>query len=76
MVQKDFKHIIFKIEDNIGKITLNRPKRLNALNYPLLLEIISVLESNSKNKLIRAFVIEGNHQSFSSVDDLKSLGPE
>lgn len=76
MVQKDFEHIIFRIDNNIGKITLNRPKRLNALNYPLLLEIIEVLESNSKNKLIRAFVIEGNSQSFSSGDDLKSMGSE
>ena len=76
ILQKDFEFIIFKIEKNIGIITLNRPKRLNALNYPLLLEIITVLKSNSKNKLIRAFVIEGNSQSFSSGDDLKSMGPE
>ena len=76
IIQKDFENIIFKIENSIGKITLNRPKRLNALNYPLLLEIITVLESNSKNKLIRAFVIESNSQSFSSGDDLKSMGPE
>ncbi len=68
-VQKDFEHIIFKIEDNIGVITLNRPKRLNALNYPLLMEIIDILELNSKNKIIRAFVIKGNEQSFSSGDD-------
>jgi 2-(1,2-epoxy-1,2-dihydrophenyl)acetyl-CoA isomerase len=76
MIQKDFKHIIFKIEDNIGVITLNRPKRLNALNYPLLMEIIDILELNSKNKIIRAFIIQGNEQSFSSGDDLKSMGPE
>ena len=76
IIQEDFKNIIFNVENNIGRITLNRPKRLNALNYPLLLEILSVLESNSKNKLIRAFTIEGNSKSFSSGDDLKSMGPE
>jgi 2-(1,2-epoxy-1,2-dihydrophenyl)acetyl-CoA isomerase len=76
MGQKDFEYILFRIDNNIGKITLNRPKRLNALNYPLLMEIIKVLESNSKNKLIRAFVFEGSSQSFSSGDDLKSMGPE
>jgi enoyl-CoA hydratase/carnithine racemase len=57
MVQKDFEYIIFNIEDNVGVITLNRPKRLNALNYPLLMEIIDILELNSKNKIIRAFTI-------------------
>ena len=76
IIQKNFDYIFFKIENNIGTITLNRPKRLNALNYPLLLEIIAVLETNFKNKLIRAFVIEGNSQSFSSGDDLKSMGPD
>ncbi|MHA1459892.1 MAG: enoyl-CoA hydratase/isomerase family protein [Promethearchaeota archaeon] len=76
ILQKDYEKIIFKIESSIGKITLNRPKRLNALNYPLLMEVIDVLKANSKNRLIRAFVIEGNEQSFSSGDDLKSMGPE
>ena len=76
IIQKNFENILFKIENSIGRITLNRPKRLNALNYPLLLEIISVLESNFKNKSVRVFVIEGNDQSFSSGDDLKSMGPE
>ena len=75
IIQKDFENILFKIENGVGKITLNRPERLNALNYPLLLDIITVLESNSKNKLIHAFVIEGNSQSFSAGDDLKSMGP-
>ena len=76
ILQKEFENIIFKIENSIGIITLNRPKRLNALNYPLLMEIINVLETSYKNKLIRAFVIKGNSQSFSSGDDLKSMGPE
>jgi len=76
IIQNNFEHIFFKIENSVGRITFNRPNRLNALNYPLLMEIITVLESNSKNRLIRVFVLEGNSQSFSSGDDLKSMGPE
>jgi 2-(1,2-epoxy-1,2-dihydrophenyl)acetyl-CoA isomerase len=76
MGQKEFENVIFKIEEGICTITLNRPKRLNALNYSLMMEIIDILETNFKNKSIRAFVIEGNNQSFSSGDDLKSMGPE
>ena len=56
IIQKNFENILFKIENSIGRITLNRPKRLNALNYPLLLEIISVLESNFKNKSVRVLL--------------------
>ena len=76
MGQEEFENVIFKIEEGIGTITLNRPKRLNALNYPLLMEIIEILDTNFKNKSIRVFVIDGNDQSFSSGDDLKSMGPE
>lgn len=76
MGQKQFNNIIFKNEEGICTISLNRPKRLNALNYPLLMEMIDILETNFKNKSIRVFVLEGNHQAFSSGDDLKSMGPE
>jgi 2-(1,2-epoxy-1,2-dihydrophenyl)acetyl-CoA isomerase len=76
MEQQEFDNVIFRIEKGIGNITLNRPKRLNAINYPLMMDIIEILETNFKNKSIRALVIEGNKQSFSSGDDLKSMGLE
>ncbi|MHA1490276.1 MAG: enoyl-CoA hydratase/isomerase family protein [Promethearchaeota archaeon] len=60
----------------MGKITLNRPKQLNALNYPLIMEIIDVLISLKKKKSIRVLVIEGSGGNFSSGDDMKSMGPE
>ncbi|MFX1552420.1 MAG: enoyl-CoA hydratase/isomerase family protein [Promethearchaeota archaeon] len=57
-------------------ITLNRPDKLNALQYPLLLEIIDILEAIKKDKTIRVIVIEGKGKCFSSGDDMKSLGHE
>jgi 2-(1,2-epoxy-1,2-dihydrophenyl)acetyl-CoA isomerase len=74
--EKIFKYIFFKIEDGIGTITLNRPEKLNALQYPLLMEIVDVLESIKKDKTIRVIVIEGSGKSFCSGDDMKSMGPE
>jgi enoyl-CoA hydratase/carnithine racemase len=76
MGQKELKNVIFKIEEGICSIVLNRPKRLNALNYPLLMEIIDILEKHFKDKSIRVFTLEGNYHAFSSGDDLKSMGPE
>jgi 2-(1,2-epoxy-1,2-dihydrophenyl)acetyl-CoA isomerase len=40
------------------------------------MEIVEVLESVMKNKLLRVLVIEGNGTSFCSGDDMLSLGPE
>ena len=55
---------------------MNRPSSLNALNYPLLTEIIKLLEVKRRDNSIRVFVIEGSGQNFSSGDDLKRMGPE
>jgi 2-(1,2-epoxy-1,2-dihydrophenyl)acetyl-CoA isomerase len=46
------------------------------LNYPLLTEIIELLEVKRRDKSIRVIVIEGSGENFSSGDDLKSMGPE
>lgn len=73
---KKYEFILYKEKNGIATITLNRPKRLNALNYSLLMEIIDVLELKRKDKSIRVIVIEGSKHSFSSGDDLKGMGPD
>jgi 2-(1,2-epoxy-1,2-dihydrophenyl)acetyl-CoA isomerase len=70
------KNVIYEEYDNISWLSLNRPKKLNALNYPLLTEMIKILESLSKRKDIRLIVISGKGNAFSSGDDLVSIGPE
>ena len=40
MLETNYNYIIYKFEDGIGTITLNRPNQLNALQYPLIMEII------------------------------------
>jgi len=75
-LEKNFKYILHKIEEGIVTITLNRPERLNALQYPLLMEIVNVLESVKKEKTIRVIIIEGSGESFCSGDDMRSMGPE
>ena len=67
---------MYKNENGIGNIILNRPAKLNALQYPLLMEIVNVLESFKKDKTVRVIVIEGNGKNFCSGDDLESMGPE
>ncbi|MFW9998623.1 MAG: enoyl-CoA hydratase/isomerase family protein [Candidatus Hodarchaeota archaeon] len=74
--EKKFKYILYKIEEGICIITLNRPERLNALQYPLLMEIVEVLESIKKDKNVRAIIIEGSGENFCSGDDMNSMGPE
>ncbi len=48
--EKNYNDIIYKFENGIGTITLNRPKQLNALQYPLIMEIVDVLETSGRIK--------------------------
>ncbi len=49
IIQKNFENILFNIENSIGRITLNRPKRLNALNFPLMMGISHLKRKESRN---------------------------
>ncbi|MFW9827084.1 MAG: enoyl-CoA hydratase/isomerase family protein [Candidatus Thorarchaeota archaeon] len=76
VLEKNFQNILYKIENGICTITLDRPEKLNALQYPLLMDMIDILESAKRDKSIRVIVIEGNGKNFCSGDDMKNMGPE
>ena len=59
MAEKKYHYILYHLHDGIGVITLNRPEKHNALQYPMIMEIIDVFESSLKKKSIRALVIKG-----------------
>ena len=76
MAEKKYDYILYHLHDGIGVITLNRPEKHNAIQYPMIMEIIDVFESSFKNKSIRAIVIKGNGPSFSAGDNLKTMGKD
>jgi enoyl-CoA hydratase len=68
-----YKTIIVEIHDKVGLIRLNRPDDYNALNVPLLKEMISVLEDFDQNDEIGAIVITGNDKVFAAGADIKEM---
>lgn len=64
------------MESGVSTITLNRPNKLNAIQYPTVMEILDVFESILKDKTIRVVVLKGNGRAFCSGDDLERMGPE
>jgi enoyl-CoA hydratase/carnithine racemase len=72
----DYKYILVSSRGGIIRIKLNRPERLNALNYPLIMEIVEILEKSMKNRKIRVITVQGAGNNFCSGDDLQSMGPE
>lgn len=69
-----FEHILYDRDDSVATITLNRPKVLNALNAPMVGEILEALDEVSVDDRIRALVITGAGRGFCSGDDLKDSG--
>ncbi len=54
-----YENVLFEVKDNVGILTINRPKVLNALNPQTLDEIGDVVEKVSKDESVRVLVITG-----------------
>ncbi|XP_014280504.1 probable enoyl-CoA hydratase, mitochondrial [Halyomorpha halys] len=60
-------------EKNIGLITLNRPKALNALDNILATELADAIHAMDKDETIRAIVVTGSEKSFVAGADIKDV---
>ncbi len=65
--------ILTETRGQVGLITLNRPQALNALNNPLLRELMDALEAFDANNAIGAIVITGNEKAFAAGADIKEM---
>jgi len=65
--------VLYAREANIGRITLNRPKKRNALNDAMIAGLKSVLRKVKGDKDVRALVITGSGKDFCSGADLAGL---
>lgn len=55
-----FNNLIIKIEKSVGIITINRPKKLNALNKETILELHNALKALDQDSSIRAILLTGS----------------
>lgn len=64
--------LLYEENNSIAKIILNRPSVLNALNYPLLLDLEKIIGNIKTNRNIRAVIITGSgEKAFCVGADLK-----
>jgi 2-(1,2-epoxy-1,2-dihydrophenyl)acetyl-CoA isomerase len=68
-----YQNIIYGVENQVLTITLNRPRLKNALNLDLMEELKRAIEEAKKDEDIRAVVIIGAGNTFSSGGDLPLL---
>ncbi|MGZ5935439.1 MAG: enoyl-CoA hydratase/isomerase family protein [Rhizomicrobium sp.] len=72
-----FRTILFEtIEPAIGRITLNRPKHMNAYTNPMCDEIVAALHHYMEDDALRCLVVTGAGRGFCSGGDVSSGGSE
>lgn len=69
-----FETIIYEKANGIAKITLNRPKVLNAFNQTVVLELKSAFQSAAEDKDVGIVVLTGAGRAFSAGVDLTAMG--
>jgi len=67
--------IVDRPEPQIGRITLNRPKFLNAYNHVLCKEMTQVIESYLRDDEQRCLIITGTGRGFCSGGDISGTEP-
>jgi len=69
-----YENILYELSDDIGIITFNRPKALNALNDALLNELSSALDSIAADENIRVLILTGaGEKSFVAGADITEI---
>ena len=67
------KDLLFTVENDVAKIILNRPERLNAFSVEMIDLWIEALEHVRDSENIRVLVISGKGRGFCSGGDIKSM---
>ena len=81
--EKTYEHILVATEQvpglagvNIGVLTLNRPKALNALCHDLMDELVEAMEAFDKDDSIRVMILTGSERAFAAGADIKEMSEE
>lgn len=70
----NYNMIIVEPDDEYIVITLNRPRKLNAINHELLAELGAAMDEINEMPEVKAVLIKGAGRAFSSGTDLQALG--
>jgi len=69
-----YENVMYEKDEGIAKITINRPKVMNALSPAVISELKAAMEEASTDDDVRVVVLTGAGRAFSAGVDLISLG--
>lgn len=71
-----FETILYRIEDGVAVITLNRPDRLNAANDQLVEELAQAINKSREDRSVKVLVITGAGRAFCAGADVGGMQRE
>ncbi|MEK7744152.1 MAG: enoyl-CoA hydratase-related protein, partial [Elusimicrobiota bacterium] len=72
-MSQEGKEVLVSTQGPVGMLTLNRPKALNALNRPLMEQLVRGLEAFEADPAIRCVVVAGSQKAFAAGADIREL---
>ena len=69
----EFENIIYKVEDGIATIQLNRPRALNALNSEINQDIMAAIKLVQADPSVRVLIMTGSERAFAAGADVKEM---
>ncbi|MFC3039507.1 enoyl-CoA hydratase/isomerase family protein [Virgibacillus xinjiangensis] len=72
----NYQYINSWIEDGIGRVELNRPEVLNALNRPMITEIVECLSYFDQSEEVKVIVLSGAGRAFAAGADIDEMADD
>jgi 2-(1,2-epoxy-1,2-dihydrophenyl)acetyl-CoA isomerase len=69
-----YETILYEKINGVGKITLNRPDKMNAMNFQMVDEMVDALDEIDLDDEVKAVIITGAGKAFCSGAELTELG--
>ena len=76
MSAESYENLIVETDGRVGRITLNRPDALNALNSALIGDLSCALSGFEADDGIGAILITGSPKAFAAGADIKEMAPK
>lgn len=71
----EYKDILYRKEDGVATITMNRPQRMNAYTDLMIQELINAVDDAREDNDVKVMVLTGTGRGFCSGGDLFETGP-
>lgn len=66
----EYRKNLYTCQDGIGRITMNYPKNLNAIDMDMVLELLSLLDECEKDPQVKVVILESGGKAFSAGGDI------